>query len=434
MVATILPEPRTVFVDQNGVPLVDGTIDTFIPNTVTPKNTWQNAGQTILNSNPIILDSLGSCLLYGSGQYRFILKDVDGNTIYDAVTASPGTIIGPTSATAGDIAVFSDTSGLILADSGIGTTNGSINYTYSGNGALPWTINGKLDTFATPKDFGALGNGSADDTAAFQLASSNLATSGIFEIPYGNYKINSAITWNSPKVDLTIDPQAAFSGSWLFDLGTFIPNQTTPIYSNKLNTQIYNTSAYGNIFQNATYIKQTGSTPAHAVFGQGESASGGLAWGGRFVGVVSDNTAGGIATALAVNPINNGGTDATAYGIIVAARGTAQAENAIQIQCNDATAEFKDGIMFNGSLNRPVQFALINATPPGSGVIAGRGIDFHDVTFGTYDIRTQNFEVESGDGFFSLPRVPLYGGAGLLQGYFSVKLHGVGYKIPYYAF
>lgn len=90
MTLNILPSAKTIFVDGDGVPLAGGSVTNYVPNTTTPKTTWQNSGATIANSNPITLDGDGGCLLWGSGAYRQIVKDVDGNIIWDQVTIDPG--------------------------------------------------------------------------------------------------------------------------------------------------------------------------------------------------------------------------------------------------------------------------------------------------------------------------------------------------------
>lgn len=67
--------------------LAAGQVFMFIPNTTTPKQTWQDSGQTILNSEPIILDANGCALIYGSGLYRQQLFDSLGNLVWDQITA-----------------------------------------------------------------------------------------------------------------------------------------------------------------------------------------------------------------------------------------------------------------------------------------------------------------------------------------------------------
>lgn len=101
--ASILPPGKTQFFNGNGVPLAGGTINFYVPNTTTPKTTWQDALESVPNSNPVILDASGMALIYGSGQYRMIVKDSLGNLIYDALTQdaislqSASTVFGGTS-------------------------------------------------------------------------------------------------------------------------------------------------------------------------------------------------------------------------------------------------------------------------------------------------------------------------------------------------
>jgi microcystin-dependent protein len=84
--ATLLPNGKQVFVDQNGAPLASGTVQFYVPGSTTPKTTWQDAAQTILNTNPIVLDVNGSAIIYGSGCYRQIVKTSGGVTIWDQPT------------------------------------------------------------------------------------------------------------------------------------------------------------------------------------------------------------------------------------------------------------------------------------------------------------------------------------------------------------
>ena len=84
--ASLLPNGEQQFIDENGAPYAGGSVFFYIPNTLTPKNTWQDVGETILNTNPVILDAAGRAIIYGSGQYRQILKDSLGNTVWDQLT------------------------------------------------------------------------------------------------------------------------------------------------------------------------------------------------------------------------------------------------------------------------------------------------------------------------------------------------------------
>lgn len=100
-IATQLPMARAVFFDAAGNPLAGGLVSTFIPATTTPKLSWQDAAETTPNSNPIVLDTVGSCLLYGEGAYQLTVTDALGVAVpgYSGVTQSSlstagGTITG----------------------------------------------------------------------------------------------------------------------------------------------------------------------------------------------------------------------------------------------------------------------------------------------------------------------------------------------------
>src|SRR6478752_2157192 len=81
--SSLLPNGKQHFDDNNGRPLVGGRVYYYIPNTSTPKNTWQDEAMTILNTNPIILDARGECTAWGDGAYRQVLRDSLGNLIWD---------------------------------------------------------------------------------------------------------------------------------------------------------------------------------------------------------------------------------------------------------------------------------------------------------------------------------------------------------------
>ena len=83
-----LPNARAVFLDATGKPLVGGTVAFYQPGTLTPVNTYQDFGATILNANPLTLDSLGSAIIFAMGRYRQIVKDSLGNQIWDNESAA----------------------------------------------------------------------------------------------------------------------------------------------------------------------------------------------------------------------------------------------------------------------------------------------------------------------------------------------------------
>ncbi|MDC6134426.1 hypothetical protein PPH41_43295, partial [Burkholderia gladioli] len=87
MGAPLIPLGKAQWSDANGFPLVGGQVLFAVPGTSTPKNTWQDAAQTILNQNPITLDDRGEAIIFGTpGAYRQIVTDQSGNLVYDVLT------------------------------------------------------------------------------------------------------------------------------------------------------------------------------------------------------------------------------------------------------------------------------------------------------------------------------------------------------------
>lgn len=99
--ASILPNAKTTFVDQNGKPLTSGTVDFYVPGTSTRKTTWQDSSQAVPNTNPVVLDAAGRAQIWGDGAYRQVVKDRNGNLIWDQVTSSIGSG-GSSGSTIGD--------------------------------------------------------------------------------------------------------------------------------------------------------------------------------------------------------------------------------------------------------------------------------------------------------------------------------------------
>ena len=86
MTAALLPNAKAQFIDSTGKPLVGGKVYFYIPNTSTLKDTYQDAAQTILNPNPVILDANGQAIIWGVGAYRQVVYDQYNNLIWDQIT------------------------------------------------------------------------------------------------------------------------------------------------------------------------------------------------------------------------------------------------------------------------------------------------------------------------------------------------------------
>ena len=75
------------------------------------------------------------------------------------------------------------------------TSSDLVSYLPAGTGAVATTVQTKLRESVSVKDFGAVGDGTTDDTAAIQLAFNSLgATGGHVLFPNGTYLITSTVT------------------------------------------------------------------------------------------------------------------------------------------------------------------------------------------------------------------------------------------------
>ncbi len=129
--ATQLPNAMTQFTDQNGVPYAAGKVFFYVPGTTTPKTTWVDVNQATANANPVTLDSAGRALIYGAGEYREVLWDQFGNTIWDQLTwatnpslgqsFTPGVLAGNPGPGTGPLAAITVGAGLQLVGSTLST-------------------------------------------------------------------------------------------------------------------------------------------------------------------------------------------------------------------------------------------------------------------------------------------------------------------------
>lgn len=88
MAGNILPQGMTQFCDDNGNPLGLGFVYFYVPFTSAPKDTWQDAQEDVLNTNPVELDAAGRANIWGSGSYQQVVTDKDGNEIWNRIVSS----------------------------------------------------------------------------------------------------------------------------------------------------------------------------------------------------------------------------------------------------------------------------------------------------------------------------------------------------------
>jgi hypothetical protein len=249
------------FFDNNGVILSGGKIFTYAAGTTTPQASYTSASGVTPHSNPIILDSAGrvpggEIWLTDGLVYKFVIETATGILLgtYDNITGVNSNFVNYTiqeeviTATAGQtvfnlstitytpgtnsLTVYIDGVNQYVGDSYIETDSNTVTFTSGVHvggevkfttaiqtttsainasavaydppfvGAVSTNVQDKLAQYVSVTDFGAVGDGVADDTAAFNLATmattahggnDDLAMRRQIYVPAGDYKIQGTV-------------------------------------------------------------------------------------------------------------------------------------------------------------------------------------------------------------------------------------------------
>jgi hypothetical protein len=159
------------FFDNNGVILSGGKLYTYAAGTTMPQTTYTSVSGLTAHTNPIILNSAGRVatgeIWVTVGEtYKFVLKTSADVTLvtWDNITGINGT--------------------------GIASNASSVTYDPPYANSVATTVENKLAETVSVKDFGAVGNGAADDTVAINNAIEALgAQGGTVYFPPGTYMV-----------------------------------------------------------------------------------------------------------------------------------------------------------------------------------------------------------------------------------------------------
>lgn len=162
MAAALFHLPTSRIIDSNGI--ADGATLTFYDTgTLTPRAVYTTDALSVEHSNPLTVAAgaaVPNIYLDDAYTYRCIVKNAAGTTIDDI-------------------------------DPYTGTSASGVTFLQSGTGAVSRTIQSKLRDEFSAKDFGVVGDGTTNDTAALTLALDAAAAAGAdLFIPEGTYILN----------------------------------------------------------------------------------------------------------------------------------------------------------------------------------------------------------------------------------------------------
>lgn len=240
------------FFDNNGVILSGGKIYTYAAGTTTPQATYTSALGVTPHANPIVLDSAGrvpggEIWLTDSLVYKFVIETATAVLIgtYNNITGVNSNFVNYTvqeeviTATAGQtvfnlstinytpgtnsLSVYIDGVNQYVGDSYLETDSTTVTFT-SGlhvgaevkfttavqvttntidaenvsydppfTGSVPTNVEDKLAQYVSVKDFGAVGDGVTDDTAAIQAAIDAFPGGTTVYFPRGTYRVTAQI-------------------------------------------------------------------------------------------------------------------------------------------------------------------------------------------------------------------------------------------------
>jgi len=190
------------FFTNTGAVLTGGKLYTYLAGTTTPTPTYTTSAGNVARTNPIVLDAAGR--VPGSGEIWLTV----GITYKFVLTDSNDVLIG----------TYDNVSNALNTDASL------VSYTPAGTGAVTTTVQAKLRQYVSVKDFGAVGNGIADDTTAIQNAVNYVGSiGGTIFFPTGSYLVSSTIAISNSAIII-----AGASVVGTFEGSKIVGNVTTP--------------------------------------------------------------------------------------------------------------------------------------------------------------------------------------------------------------
>ena len=186
MSALSVNTPFPTFLDIDGQPLDAGYIYLGVANQATEANPIQaywDAALTVAATQPILtkagfpVNAGVPARVYVNSDYSIVVKNRNGYQVFSSPTSTDR-----------------------YNDAVVNIDSSDVSFLQAGTGAVARTAQAKMRDVVSVKDFGAVGDGVADDTAAIQAAIDAVyaAGGGTIDIPPGVYNITSlSKNWSS---------------------------------------------------------------------------------------------------------------------------------------------------------------------------------------------------------------------------------------------
>lgn len=190
-----------------GVAAASGKVRFYQPGTLTPQSVYSDSACTSAISQPITLSAGGTSVVYTNASVRMIVKDsTDTTTLFDVtenVQRDDNTFVTSPSFNSGNETTLAAIMDAWATTGGGGST---VNWGYKQSStATERALKSWLaEVHVSVKDFGAVGDGSNNDTTAIQAAITAVSSAGggVVYFPPGTYLINAALTMGTSGVSL----------------------------------------------------------------------------------------------------------------------------------------------------------------------------------------------------------------------------------------
>jgi hypothetical protein len=202
MTALSVSPPFPIFTDTDGSPLENGYVWLGTANQdpqANPIAVYWDAALTITAAQPIRTSggypsrSGTPARVYVASDYSIRVQNKNGSQVYSAPEATERIASGLITYTPGPDSLLTATNVQDALDQLSDDEDGSayVGFLQAGTNAVPTTVQAKLRETVSVKDFGAVGDGVTDDSAAFLAAH---ATGKAVFVPAGTYLVNVNLT------------------------------------------------------------------------------------------------------------------------------------------------------------------------------------------------------------------------------------------------